>query len=64
MKIVFVASIIRNRLCIIYGFFNYYFQKLLFTENFVLIAAINLTTWGPLYTGLVALGNTLGKVNV
>ena len=33
-------------------FFNYFFQKLLFTENF-LIAAINLATRGPLYTCLV-----------
>ena len=51
--IVFVARIIRNRLCIVYGFFYYFFQKSLFAENYFLIAAINLTTRGPLYTCLV-----------
>ena len=34
-------------------FFCYFFQKLLFTENYFLIAAINLATRGPLYTCLV-----------
>ena len=53
MKIVFVACIIRNSLCIIYGFFNHFFQKSLFTENYFLIGAINLATRGPLYTCLV-----------
>ena len=53
MKIVFVASITRNKLCIIYAFFEYFFQKSFFTENYFLIAAINLTYWGPLYTCLV-----------
>ena len=52
MKIVFVASIIRNSLCIIYGFY-YFFQKSLFTENYFLVAAIDLATLGPLYTCLV-----------
>ena len=52
MKIVFVASIIRNSLCIIYVFLLF-FQKSLFTENYFLIAAISLATWGPLYTCLV-----------
>ena len=36
-------------------FFYYFFQKSLFTENYILIAAINLTTQGPLYTCLVIL---------
>ena len=54
MKIVFVASIIRNSLCIIYVFLLF-FQKLLFTENYFLIDAINLATRGPLYTCLVHL---------
>ena len=53
MKIVFVASIIRNSVCIIYVF--YFFQKSLFTENYFLITAINLATRGPLYTCLVLL---------
>ena len=52
MKIVFVASIIRNRLCIIYVF-CYFFQKSLFTENNFLVAAINLATRGPLCNCLV-----------
>ena len=36
-------------------FFYYFFQKSLLTENYFLIAAINLATWGPLYTCLVPL---------
>ena len=56
MKIVFVASMIRNRLCMIYVFFYYFCPKSFFTENYFLIAAINLTTRGPLYTCLVSLG--------
>ena len=36
-------------------FFNYFFQKSLFTENYFLIAVINLATRGPLYTCLVFL---------
>ena len=51
-KIGFVASLIRNSLCIIY-FFLLFFQKSLFTENYFLIAVINLATRGPLYTCLV-----------
>ena len=50
---VFVASIIRNSLCII-DVFLLFFQKSLFIENYFLIAAINLATWGPLYTCLVS----------
>ena len=56
MKIVFVASIIRNSLCLVYVFFYHFFQKSLFTENYILIAAINLASRGPLYTCLVSLG--------
>ena len=33
--------------------FYYFFQKSLFTENYFLIAAMNLATRGPLYTCLV-----------
>ena len=55
---VFVASIIRNKLCIIYMFF---FQKSFFNENHFLIAAINLTTWGSLYTCLVHSAKTLRR---
>ena len=57
MKIVFVASIIRNSLCILYVFFCYFFQKWLFTENYFLISAINLATRGPLYTCFVIIDN-------
>ena len=35
--------------------FYYFFQKSLFTENYFLIAAINLATQGPLYTCLALL---------
>ena len=49
----FVASIIRNRLCIIYEVFYHFFQKSLLTENYFLIDAIKLATRGPLYTCLV-----------
>ena len=34
----FVASIIRNRLCIIYEVFYHFFQKSLFTKNYFLIS--------------------------
>ena len=34
-------------------YFIIYFQKLLFTENYFLIAVINLATRGPLFTCLV-----------
>ena len=62
MKIVFVASIIRNRLCIIYVFFDYFFEKSLFAENHFVIAAINLTTRGPLYSCFVyVLGCTVDE---
>ena len=37
-------------------FFYYFFQKSLFTENYFLIAAINLATRGPCYTCLVYFG--------
>ena len=33
--------------------FYYFFQKSLFTENYFLIAGIDLATRGPLYTCLV-----------
>ena len=46
---VFVASIIRNRLCIIVAFFHYFFQ----ISFILLIALMNLTTRGPLCTYLV-----------
>ena len=43
MKMVFVAIMISNTLCIIYAFFDYFFQKSFFTENYFQIA-------GPFYT--------------
>ena len=64
MKIVFVASIIRNSLCIIYRVFYYFFQKSLFTENYFLFAAINLTSRGPLYTFLVEVVYWVGRRNI
>ena len=51
-KMVFVTSIIRHKLCIIYAFFDFFFQRLFLTKNYILIAAKNLTR-GPLYTSLV-----------
>ena len=45
-------------------FFSYFFQKLLFTENYFLIAAINLATRGPLYTCLVTICNLTLCVSV
>ena len=36
--------------------FYYFLQKSIFTENYFLIAAINLAIWGPLYTCLVPVG--------
>ena len=53
MHIIIVASIIRNILCIIYSIFYHCFQKSLFTENYFLFIAINLTTRDPLYNCLV-----------
>ena len=41
--------------------FYYFFQKSLFTENYFLIAAINLATRGPLYTCLVLAGNLIQR---
>ena len=37
-----------HKLCV----FDYFWSKIIFSENYFLIAAINLTTWGPLYTCL------------
>ena len=36
-----------------YAFFDYFFQKSFFTKYYFLIAAIDITTRGPLYTYLV-----------
>ena len=52
MKMVFVARIIRHKLCMIYAFLDFFVQKSFLTKNF-LTADINLTTRGPLYTCLV-----------
>ena len=44
-----------HNLCVFY----YFFQKSIFTENYFLIAAaINLATRGPLYTFLVKKGKS------
>ena len=53
LKMVFVAKIIRHKLCIINAFFDFFVKKIIFDKNYFLIAGINLTTWGPLYTCLV-----------
>ena len=50
MKMVFLAIIIRYRLCMIF-----FVQKSFLTKNYFLIVEINLTTRGPLYTCLVSL---------
>ena len=55
MKMTFVASIIRYKLCIIYAFFDFFVQKSLLTKNYLCIAAIIVTTRGPLYTCLIVL---------
>ena len=54
IKMVFEARINRHKLCTIYAVFDFFVQKLFLTKNYFLIAAINLTTRGPLYTCLVA----------
>ena len=37
----------------IYAFFSFFCSKIIFDQNKFLLAEINLTTWGPLYTCLV-----------
>ena len=37
----------------IYAFFEFFVQKIIFDQNYFLTAEINLTTRGPLYTCLV-----------
>ena len=53
MKMVFVARIIRHKLCMKYAFFDFFVQKLSLAKNYFLIAKMNLTSRGPLYTCLV-----------
>ena len=53
MKMVFLASIIRHKSCILYVFFDFFVQKSLLNKNYLCIAAIIVTTRGPLYTWLV-----------
>ena len=63
MKMVFVASIVRHKGCIIHVFFDFFFvQKSFLTKNYFLVAAIHLTTRGPLYTFLVS--NRLQKERI
>ena len=50
MKMMFMASIIRYKLCMIYAFLYFFVQRSFLTKNYFLIAAINLTTRGQLYT--------------
>ena len=52
MKMVFVESITRHKLGIIYAFFTFFVQKSYLNKNYLLFAAINLTTQGPFYTCL------------
>ena len=54
IMMVFMASIIRHKLCMIYALFYFFVQRSFLTKNYFLIAEINLTTWGPLYTCLVS----------
>ena len=44
MKMVFVARIIRHKLCMIYAFFDIFVPKSFLTKNYFLTAEINLTT--------------------
>ena len=53
VKMVFVTSIIRHRLCITYAFLIFFVKKSFLTKNYIVIAVINLTTRGPSYTCLV-----------
>ena len=50
---VFVARIIRHKLCMIFEFFTFFVQKSFLTKNQFLTVEINLTTRGLLYTCLV-----------
>ena len=52
-KMMLVARIIRYKLCTIYAFFDSFVQKSFLTKNYLLIAEIDFTTRGPLYTCLV-----------
>ena len=55
MKMVFVESTIRHKLCMIYELFDFF----LFKNNFWpkgISLLLSLTTWGPLYTYLVHSG--------
>ena len=42
--------------------FDYFYQKSLFAENYFLIAGIDLTTQGPLYSFLVIISN-IGQIS-
>ena len=42
MKMVFVTSIIRHKVCIIYLFLDFFIQKSFLTNNYFLIAEIDL----------------------
>ena len=57
---VFVARIIRHKLCMIYAFFDVFVQKSFLTKDYFLTSEIDLTTLGPLHTCLVLNGS--GKV--
>ena len=50
---------ISSYLCMINAFFDFFVQKLFLTKNYFLIAEINFTTPGPLYTCLVVHGMIL-----
>ena len=53
---VFVARIVRHKLCMIYAFFDFFVQKSFLNKNCLLTAEINLTIRGPLYTCVVQHG--------
>ena len=52
LKMVFVARIIRHKLCMIFAFFDFFVQKSFLTKNYFLTVEINLITRSPLYTCL------------
>ena len=57
---VFVARIVRHKLCMSYAFFYFFCSKIIFDQNYFLTAEIDLTSRGPLYTCLVLFGGRGG----
>ena len=63
MKMKFVASI-RHKLCMTYAFFDFFCLNIIFDKKNFLIAEINLTSRGPLYTCLVLMGDKSTNVQI